>query len=490
MSSAIAGGIGTLFVHEVLVRGRPLLGLFSREQEPAESPPYPWWTDGSAWSGEAVADAQAVLGWLGEVITRQYVIAPRRSTDRIQFNTTMTLSSDGSNLTAVVATLFNNERHKRFQVLENFIADVFPEIRYVEVTMGEGSPPVAEVFLTLKRGGGLTVPLKQSGTGIEQALMLGTAVLTAPPNCLMLVDEPHAFLHPLAERKVLAFIRAHGEHQYVVATHSAAFLTSYPISHARLVTIEDDGSHIADAGAHRAILDELGITAADLWASGAILWVEGSSDAAIADVVVEHLVPELGVTVRPMPDAIRHAARGKKYAKSALEVSSAVTDAITPTQVRMVFLFDADERSEVSKSDIEGVTDNQARFLSVREIENCLLSKRAIHADLYAQCALLQMPTPSAEEIAADFDSVVSLTDDVSLYPAGTAGADPSRVVGSEVLQRLYRKWTKSEYDKVHDGTRLARRVVALAPELLTPLMEVIRELGSRANSASSRERL
>jgi len=86
----------------------------------------------------------------------------------------MALSPDGSNLTAVVATLFNNERHKRFQVLEDFIRDVFPEVRYVEVTMGGGSPPMAEVFLTLNRRH-LTVPLKQSGTGIEQALMLGTA---------------------------------------------------------------------------------------------------------------------------------------------------------------------------------------------------------------------------------------------------------------------------------------------------------------------------
>ena len=58
------------------------------------------------------------------------------------------------------------------------------------------------------------------------------------------------------------------------------------------------------------------------------------------------------MTVRPMPDAIRNAARGKKYAKTAVDLSGAMTEAITPVHVRMAFLFDADERSEVIKKEV------------------------------------------------------------------------------------------------------------------------------------------
>src|SRR5207249_486349 len=102
MNNPYPATIGVLHVREVFVGVTAILGRFGRAEEPVESSPYLWWTDGSSWTQDALFEAQAVIGWLAEMIGRQYLIAPRRSTDRIQFaNTTMSLSSDGSNLTGV-----------------------------------------------------------------------------------------------------------------------------------------------------------------------------------------------------------------------------------------------------------------------------------------------------------------------------------------------------------------------------------------------------
>lgn len=51
--------------------------------------------------------------------------------------------------------------------------------------------------------------------GVAQALHLVSLVLFAPPGRIMLIDEPHAYLHPGAERRLVRFQRDRPEHAYV-----------------------------------------------------------------------------------------------------------------------------------------------------------------------------------------------------------------------------------------------------------------------------------
>lgn len=454
------------------------LGLKSRAGEsPAHA--YLWLADGRDYNPERQRLVELARHLVHVLLPQHYLISPRRSTERMPYAETTVLSSDGSNLTAVVATLFTTERRQRFALLEDFLRNVFPEVSFLEVPMRGSGTPIAEIFLALGRRGGMVVPLKHSGTGVEQVLMLATAVLTAPPGYLFLVDEPHAFLHPVAERKVLAFIRAHSEHQYLIATHSPAFLTAYPIGNSRLVTIDDDGTHVTDAGTHSAILSELGITAADLWSSEAILWAEGDSDVAISRAVVETGAVEGAISVRPMPDAIRASARAKRQAKAASEMCAAIAEAVLPVHVRMAFLFDSDERSAETKAQITEATAGTARFLPVREMENLLLSPIAIQSQLAALCRSLGASEPTLHDIEVDLDELIGDTASRDLYPEGAERPSADRVVGSEVLTRLFRKWATSEYDKVRDGEQLARRVVAVDGSRLEPLVAELRLLAS-----------
>ena len=81
------------------------------------------------------------------------------------------------------------------------------------------------ITLTLAKTGE-KIPMTHCGTGVEQILALASFVLTAEPGTLILLDEPHSYLHPSAERQVTDFLLAHSELRYVVATHSAILINS------------------------------------------------------------------------------------------------------------------------------------------------------------------------------------------------------------------------------------------------------------------------
>jgi predicted ATPase len=127
--------------------------------------------------------------------------------------------------------------------------------------MGGANPPTAVISLVY--GGAesdLTAPLQDCDTGIEQMFMIATAILTAKNPKLFLIDEPHAFLHPAAERYLLRLMQEHLEHQYVVATHSPVFLNSLPLHSTRLITISGAGSQINSVQEATEILESGGNT--------------------------------------------------------------------------------------------------------------------------------------------------------------------------------------------------------------------------------------
>ena len=60
----------------------------------------------------------------------------------------------------------------------------------------------------------------------------------------MLIDEPHSFLHPTAERLLLEFLRRNQQHKYVITTHSAIFINAVPAS--QITHLTGNGYGIAE----------------------------------------------------------------------------------------------------------------------------------------------------------------------------------------------------------------------------------------------------
>jgi hypothetical protein len=115
----------------------------------------------------------------------------------------------------------------------------------------------------------------------------------------------------------------------------------------------------------------------------------------------------------------------------------------------------------------------------VREIENLLLDAGAIHELIATRCSQVEIESPDAETVAAALAELLAMHDDAVLYPGGVTGDDvrEEKVVGSEILTRLYQQFLLTEYRKVDDGAALGALVATGAPVRLGPLLEVLGEV-------------
>lgn len=412
-----------------------------------------------------------------------HIQANRHGSEKMQYVATTELAPDGRNLTTVIATLFQNFHDDIFLEIERFMRSVFPEIQRIRAPAEGGTPIMfTEVFLYDDTSGSSPVPLAECGAGIEQMLMLATAIYTANGPRLFLIDEPHAFLHLSAERSLLQLFRKHPEHQYIVATHSPLIINSVATAQNRLITKGGEGSHITDVKHVTSILDAIGLTAADLGITDVMLWIEGQSDAEVAEEVLAYF-PELQQftwRVRPMPNWVRgtHASVGK--AKQMMEFCDRLLKDIWPVRIPSFFLFDGDETAQSQKEEFKKETGGRARLLPVREIENLFLSPGAIHAVLSGLCSDPQVgkTLPTLQEVTERLQALLNDTSNKKLYnyKVVPSGPDESLVIGSYVLERLWWEFAESQYDKVAYARILTKEVIKLQPEKLEPLRTLLEE--------------
>jgi predicted ATPase len=132
------------------------------------------------------------------------------------------LPSDAQNLAQFLQTLHGRDRDT-FEIIERFVITTFPEFRHVNAVSGPNNQLWIDLTeaLTNRR-----IPLSNCGTGVEQILTLATFVLTTPKPGIILMDEPHSYLHPTAERSLVQFLHEHSEHKYLISTHSAVLMNA------------------------------------------------------------------------------------------------------------------------------------------------------------------------------------------------------------------------------------------------------------------------
>lgn len=189
--------------------------------------------------------------------------------------TAMELPSDGRNLAQFLQTLYGRDR-ETFHKIESFVTEVFPEFKFVNPVSGVNNQVSIELTesVTDKK-----IPLFNCGTGVEQILTLATFVLATPAPGILLLDEPHSYLHPVAERALVQFLRNNPKHKYLISTHSAILINS--IEPDRIVYVSPPGrpygpsAHVEDASK---ILFDLGYKNSDFLFYDQLILVEGVSD--------------------------------------------------------------------------------------------------------------------------------------------------------------------------------------------------------------------
>jgi AAA domain, putative AbiEii toxin, Type IV TA system len=196
----------------------------------------------------------------------------------------------GPNLGIAIFTRRNDDAFE-FHELQRVMTDLFPEIDAI-LTQAIGDH--SQVQITYRdRFAGRNTPLEMSGTGVAQALHLIALTLFSEPGRVLLIDEPHAYLHPGAERRLVQFLRDHPEHAYVCATHSPVFINAADPEACWLVTRDQQGtamhSVFAEGYGRRHIFSELGIDPGDVAISERLLFVEGPSDQAVYPLLLDRL---------------------------------------------------------------------------------------------------------------------------------------------------------------------------------------------------------
>lgn len=172
---------------------------------------------------------------LAPLVHNRYIATHRVVAPWMGLQTAERLPENAENLPVFLQTLRGN-RARAYQRIEAIAKQIFPEIAFVNPATQDN-----RVRITLSQEGAeRDVPLTHSGSGIEQILAIVTFAATAEPGAMLLLDEPHSFLHPTAERQLMMFLEQDRDHTYIIATHSAVIINS--VEAERITYIERPGA--------------------------------------------------------------------------------------------------------------------------------------------------------------------------------------------------------------------------------------------------------
>ncbi len=202
------------------------------------------------------------------------------------------LASDASNLPQVLHTL-KNTKDERFREYFHHVALVFPTIteiltipheNEIELTIGEYDPPLG--LDHLRRS------LDAYGTGLGQVMAMLYVVHHYQDPRVIIIDEPHSFLHPGAIRMLLEIFGKFPQHQYILTTHSPTAIMSVDKKTVLLVARRNKASkvksvNVDDNAELEEALEELGTRRSDIFGMDTYIWVEGKTDKICFNLVMD-----------------------------------------------------------------------------------------------------------------------------------------------------------------------------------------------------------
>jgi len=238
-----------------------------------------------------------------------------------------------------------------------------------------------------------------NGAGIREALRLILDYEFRRPT-ILLVEEPEIHLHPALETSIMRYLKRIGEEsQIFITTHSTNFLDTAEMRNVYLASRNGSTTiqslTLTEAEEH--VPRELGIRLSSLFMYDRLVFVEGPSD----EGVIREWASILNVNLAAASVGFVPMGGVRNVAHFAAETTMSF---LSRRRVSIWFIIDRDERND---DDVRRLTDSlgeRAQFvvLSRREIENYLLSPRAIAALIATklESSSAKVTPPSPEEVA------------------------------------------------------------------------------------------
>jgi predicted ATPase len=319
---------------------------------------------------------QPLIRWpflhLTRMLSNAFFLAPYRhdaAMGRTQVETQ--LAPDGSNLAQVLYSLPNNDR-PTFDSIEHFVHLAVPDLGLLHTHVEQTGTRLE--FLSPTGGGYIAV--SDMGGGIEQLLMIATALKTTGPSYSLFLEEPEGHLHPGAQRFLIEELRRDGR-QVFLSTHSSVFVNQGGLASVYRVSLHDGRTNIVEArdvDELAELMREIGVRNSDVLMSDAALFVEGPSDAD----TFHAWSRTLGISLAENNINVISTGGGEFAERSAPARSDLLAQISKRAPVPHLFIIDRDERQD---DEVERLHDHLGEHLHIlkrRELENYLLAPRAI----------------------------------------------------------------------------------------------------------------
>jgi len=404
---------------------------------------------------------------LKTIVGRIYYISPHRvAPPTLPLGTEESIASDASNLHQAVHTLANNYPEK-FKEVEKIFCRTFNDINSIKTP---NLPDNKTSIHLVEKSTGIEIPLSESGTGLEQFLSLLMIVMTSNERRIILIDEPHVFLHPESEKAFIEILHANPQHQYIIATHSPSWMNVVDLSSIHWVKKEKGQSTIrlistADTERLQTILKDLGLKNSDIGMADKVIFVEGPSDAKIIPLFLNKLGFKhklTGVLFTPLRETDSFLS---KKAEVFIKAYCRLLEQLSTIKIPYMFVLDSHGKTQDHIEELKKRFKDRIYFLPRYEIENYLLEPNAILLAIKEE-----IDTYCSEDLKSNILSELHLSEIQELISQNKEKAEmyplhrePTHewkkdITGSKVLQNIYEAFNL-QYSKLKSGPRIAKYI-------------------------------
>lgn len=218
--------------------------------------------------------------------------AERRIRAKFSPDENFDLQSDASNLAQVLHSL-SNLYPVRMEEYVTLLQRVMPEVEYVRTRVLDSEARIEIDYYPLSEvRPEFAIGLTECGSGLSQILALLYVVFHYKDPKIIIIDEPHSYLHPAAIRELLKIFEENRHHQYILTTHSPTAIASVRNKSILLVRRVDNISNVQsvivdDNSELEKALKELGSSRSDIFGMDAVIWVEGKTDKICFNLVMD-----------------------------------------------------------------------------------------------------------------------------------------------------------------------------------------------------------